>query len=75
MSAYKIFYAKSVKNDIKHIQIGALKKIKKEIEKLVDFPDVQNIKKLTHHPVSDFRLKVGSYRVLFDVDTYRSHNS
>lgn len=66
---YKLVYAKSVKRDIRRINLAQLEIIKEEIEKLVDFPDVKNIKKLTHHPVSDFRLRVGNYRVLFDVDT------
>ncbi len=65
---YNLLYAKSVKKDLKNIDITHLKKIKKEIEKLVDFPYIKNIKKLTHHPVSDYRLKIGDYRILFDVD-------
>ena len=63
-----LFYAKSVKKDIKKIEAKDLKKIKEEIENLILFPDVKNIKKLTNHPVADFRLKVGKYRVLFDID-------
>ncbi len=66
---FKIFYAKSVEKDLRGIPIENLQKIKKEIDHLIEFPDVKNVKKLTHHPVSDFRLKVGNYRVLFDVDT------
>lgn len=69
MPGFKLLYAKSVKKDIKNIDIAYLKTIKKEIEKLVDFPDIKNIKRLTHHPVSDYRLRIGDYRVLFDVDT------
>lgn len=66
---YRLVYAKSIKKDIKHIDTPQLERIKAEIEKLVYYPNVQNIKKLTHHPVSDFRLRVGNYRILFDVDT------
>lgn len=66
---YKLVYARSVKKDIRRIDSSKLKRIKEEIEKLVDFPDVKNIKKLTRHPVSDFRLRIGDFRVLFDVDT------
>jgi mRNA interferase RelE/StbE len=66
---YKIFYVKSVEKDIKNIEIRILHKIKAEIESLAEFPQVKNIKRLTNHPISDFRLKVGDYRVLFDVDT------
>jgi len=65
---YKIVYAKFVVKDIKDIENRSLKKIKSEIEKLAQFPDIENIRKLTNHPVSDFRMKVGDYRVLFDVD-------
>jgi len=65
---YSIVYAKSVKKDIKKIEAAELKKIKKEIESLIEFPDVKNTKKLTNHPVADFRLKIGKYRVLFDLD-------
>ena len=68
VQVYKLVYAKSVAKDIRRIDKAKLGSIKEEIEKLVDFPDVKNIKKLTHHPVSDFRLRVGNYRVLFDVD-------
>lgn len=68
MPGYNLLYARSVKKDLKNIDISHLKKIKKEIEKLIDFPDVKNIKKLTGHPVSDYRLRIGDFRVLFDVD-------
>ncbi|RLA05988.1 MAG: type II toxin-antitoxin system RelE/ParE family toxin [Gammaproteobacteria bacterium] len=38
-----------------------------KIEKLVDFPQIANIKKLkSFNP--PFRLMVGNYRVLFDVE-------
>ncbi|OPY72594.1 MAG: Plasmid stabilization system protein [Syntrophorhabdus sp. PtaU1.Bin058] len=65
---FEVVYAKSVEKDIKNIPSRFLYKIKEEIEHLTEFPQVKNIKKLTNHPVSDFRLKVGDYRVLFDVD-------
>lgn len=31
--------------------------------------DLKNIKKLSHHPVADYRLRIGDYRVLFDIDS------
>jgi len=46
-------------------------RIKKEIEKLKSFPNISNIRKLTAHPLADYRLRVGDYRVLFDVDWNR----
>ena len=65
---YKIIYAKSVKKDLKNIPTIDLLKIKSRIEKLQDFPNITNIKQLTSHSLADFRLRVGKYRILFDVD-------
>ena len=38
------------------------------IEKLTQFPHIQQAKALTNHQYG-YRLRVGNYRVLFDVDT------
>ena len=65
---YEIVYAQSVKHDIKKIDKQYHKRIKEEIEKLKNFPDIAQIKRLHSHPLADFRLRVGSFRVLFDVD-------
>ncbi|MBC2716535.1 MAG: type II toxin-antitoxin system RelE/ParE family toxin [Desulfobacteraceae bacterium] len=65
---FEIFYAKSVAKDIKRVDGNTLHKIKKNIEGLKNFPDISNIKKLSAHPLADFRLRVGEYRILFDVD-------
>ncbi|HFE63256.1 hypothetical protein B1H10_03175 [candidate division KSB1 bacterium 4484_188] len=65
---FEIFYAKSVKSDLDKIAKQDLPKIKLAIEKLQDFPNISNIKKLTAHPLADFRLRVGNYRLLFDVE-------
>lgn len=64
---FEIKYAKSVKKDLSGIDRKHLEKIKNEIESLTEFPDVSNIKKLSAHPLADYRLRVGDYRVLFDV--------
>ena len=65
---YEIVYAASVKLDIKKIDKQYHKKIKEEIEKLRNFPDVSQIKRLRSHPLADFRLRVGNFRILFDVN-------
>lgn len=36
-------------------------------ERLCDFPNVQHVKKLTNHKFP-YRLRVGRYRVFFDID-------
>lgn len=65
---FTLIYAKSVKKDIKHIPLDILSHIKTAIEELENFPHLSNIKKLSSYPLADFRLRVGNYRVLFDVD-------
>lgn len=43
------------------------KNIFDKIENLENFPDIPNIKKLTNFE-PPYRLRVGNYRVLFDID-------
>ena len=65
---FEIVYAKSVLKDLKKINKHNLSKIKAGIEELQNFPDLPNIKHLTNHSIADYRLRIGNYRVLFDVD-------
>ena len=63
----KVVVRKSAAKDIEKIAEPHKTKIKLQIQQLQNFPDVPNIKKLKNHqPV--FRLRVGDYRVLFDVE-------
>jgi mRNA interferase RelE/StbE len=64
---FDIQYAKSVTKDLGRIDGRQIGKIKKTIESLKEFPDIPNLKKLTAHPLADYRLRIGDYRVLFDV--------
>lgn len=65
---FEILYAKSVAKDIRHLDAKTLQGIKRKIESLKNFPDIGNIKRLSAHPLADFRLRTGEYRILFDVD-------
>ncbi len=57
---------KSAVKDFKKISEPYKSKIKEKIAQLENFPNITNIKKLTNHsPV--YRLRVGDYRILFDV--------
>jgi mRNA interferase RelE/StbE len=64
---FDIEYANSINKDLDQIDKQQLGRIKKAIEILKSFPDISNIKKLSAHPLADYRLRVGEYRVLFDV--------
>ena len=65
---FEITFAKSVYKDIEKITPKALPQIKTSIEALKHFPNLPQIKSLQNHPIADYRLRVGNYRVLFDVD-------
>ena len=62
----KIEIRKSAVKDLKHIPDPQKSKIHTKIIELKNFPNVSNIKKLTNFEPA-YRLRVGNYRVLFDV--------
>jgi len=53
--------------DLSKIDKSQALKILKAIEHLSNYPDVTNIKKLQNHNPTH-RLRVGNYRVLFDIE-------
>ncbi len=62
----KIEIRKSAIKDLKTINEPHRSKLHNKISELINFPDLQNIKKLTNFEPA-YRLRVGNYRVLFDV--------
>jgi mRNA interferase RelE/StbE len=62
----KIEIRKSAIKDLKNIPQPFKSKIENAIIKLKDFPDIPNIKKLTNFEPA-YRLRVGNYRILFDI--------
>lgn len=68
---FKLLYAKSVAKDLRKIAAQQLPAIKQGIEELQEFPNISQITRLKNHPVADYRLRIGNYRVLFDVDWER----
>ena len=62
----KIRIRKSAIKDLKRIRPEHKKKIHLKILSLKDFPEVTNVKKLTNFEPA-YRLRIGDYRVLFDV--------
>ncbi len=65
---FKIVYAKSVVKDLRKIASYQLSSIKEGIEELETFPNIPQITRLRHHPLTEYRLRIGNYRVLFDVN-------
>ncbi|CAK8713378.1 Type II toxin-antitoxin system RelE/ParE family toxin [Candidatus Electrothrix gigas] len=64
---FKICYAKGVVKDLKKISPDQLVSIKEGIEDMETFPNISQIKRLKNHPVAEYRMRIGNYRVLFDV--------
>ena len=54
---FDIKYAAGVRKDLSKIDKKHLKKIKNAAESLTDFPDISNIKRLSAHPLADYRLR------------------
>ena len=61
-----ILIRKSAIKDLKKISQPFKSKIHKKIKELENFPNISNIKKLTNFEPA-YRLRVGDYRILFDV--------
>ncbi len=62
----KVEIRKSAIKDLRHISEPFKSKIHDKILELKNFPNIQNIKKLTNFEPA-YRLRVGNYRVLFDI--------
>ena len=62
----KIELRKSAIKDLKNISEPYKSKLHTKILELQKFPNLQNIKKLTNFEPA-YRLRIGNYRVLFDV--------
>jgi len=62
----KIELRKSAIKDLKSISEPYKTKLHNKILELQKFPNLQNIKKLTNFEPA-YRLRIGNYRVLFDV--------
>jgi mRNA interferase RelE/StbE len=62
----KLEIRKSAIKDLKNIPEPFKSKIHNKIQDLTNFPNIQHIKKLTNFEPA-YRLRVGNYRILFDV--------
>ncbi|MES9903119.1 MAG: type II toxin-antitoxin system RelE/ParE family toxin [Sedimenticola sp.] len=62
----KVELRKSAVRDLKRIDTAHKKKIHQKMLELANFPAVANVKKLTNFEPA-YRLRIGSYRILFDV--------
>jgi len=62
----KISLRKSAVKDLKVIDLKNRQKLHAKMVNLAQFPNISNVKKLTNFEPA-YRLRVGDYRILFDV--------
>lgn len=63
---YSVEWTRRALKQLKRIQQQRQKRIVVAVRELRNWPDCQNVKSLTNR--SGYRLRVGSYRVFFDVE-------
>jgi len=68
MGVYKIFFKKSVENDLNRIGKNELKKIIARINTLADNPRPPGCEKLTG--LERYRIRQGRYRILYSIQDY-----
>lgn len=62
----QVLFRKSAIKDLKNLPKPLQQKLLQSLRVLEDFPNLSNIKKLTNFTPA-YRLRIGDYRVLFDV--------
>jgi len=65
---YTINWSSKAKKQLRKIDSKNQESIIDAVDALKDFPNTRNVSTLTRH-VYGYRMRVGSYRVLFDADT------
>ncbi len=63
---YSVDWKAKALKQLEKIDRQARDDIRTAVGRLVDWPNVQQVKKLVNHDC-DYRLRVGNYRVIFDV--------
>ncbi len=67
--AYKILIAKEAKNDILKLDASIRKQLHKKLLHIASLQKVSIVaKKLTNFDTGEYRLRMGNYRVIFDLE-------
>jgi len=54
--------------DFQKLELDEQKQIKKRLTEIFEEPQKAIIKKLTNHPLAQYRVRIGHFRLLFSVD-------
>ena len=68
---YAILFTKEAVKDIEKIDNSVKKQIHKKLIFFKDLDDIKVVaKKLHNHEVGEYRLRVGNFRIIFDLDKH-----
>jgi mRNA interferase RelE/StbE len=66
---YQIIFSKEAKNDIQKLDITVKKRLKKKLEHIASSNDIKSLaKRLLHIDDADYRIRIGDYRMTFDLE-------
>lgn len=67
--AYRILFTAEAKKDIECLDAAVRKRLHKKLLQIADLDDIQPlIKRLINDTAGQYRLRVGDYRSIFDLD-------
>jgi mRNA interferase RelE/StbE len=68
---YKVLFTKDAIKDIEKIDKSVKKQIHKKLLFFRDLDDIKVVaKKLHNHEAGEYRLRVGNFRIIFDLDKH-----
>lgn len=68
---YEVVISPYAVRDFKRLPKIIVARVDRAILKLRDNPHIPSIRFLKHSKLADFRIRVGDYRILFDIDESR----
>lgn len=69
--AYKVFFTEEAAGDIKKIDNTVRKQLHKKILYFQGLDDIKVVAKKLHNPIiGEYRLRVGNFRLLFELDKH-----
>jgi mRNA interferase RelE/StbE len=67
--AYKIIFTETAAKDIEKLDKAVKKQLYKKFIYFSELPDIKVVaKKLHNHDAGEYRLRVGNFRIIFDLD-------
>jgi len=67
--SYTIIFSEEAVQDIKRLDTVVKKRLQKKLQAVAESKDVHQIsKKLIHHESGQYRIRIGNFRIIFDLD-------